>query len=321
MKIFIWLTWLVLSGYSCSGENDPSSTGELHIFHAGSLAVPFQEIAERFQAEHPGVKVYLEAAGSRTCARKITDLNRPCDVLASADYSVINTLLIPEHASWNIRFASNEMTIAYHQLSRMSDRIDQDNWYRILASPEVTFGRSEPDADPCGYRAVLTLMLAGDYYDREDTVGLLLEKDRRYIRPKETDLLALLEAGAVDYIFLYRSVAEQHHLKYLLLPDQINLKKEEQADYYGTAAVEISGKTPGSKVVKRGAPMVYGVTIPHNSPHPRGALAFVRFLLDEKKGMAIMEKHGQPSVIPAPSDTYEKIPDELKHYALPRIKE
>ena len=46
----------------------------------------------------------------------------------------------------------------------------------------------------------------------------------KYIRPKETDLLALLEAGEIDYLFIYRSVAGQHGLKMILLDDEINLK-------------------------------------------------------------------------------------------------
>jgi hypothetical protein len=32
--------------------------------------------------------------------------------------------------------------------------------------------------------------------------------------------------------------------------------------------------------------------------------------------MAIMEKNGQPSVVPSASEAYDKIPDALKKYAL-----
>ncbi|MCK7522654.1 MAG: hypothetical protein MZV64_35710 [Ignavibacteriales bacterium] len=45
------------------------------------------------------VKVLLEAAGSLVCARKVTELKKPCDIVASADYFVIDKLLIPEYAS------------------------------------------------------------------------------------------------------------------------------------------------------------------------------------------------------------------------------
>ena len=52
----------------------------------------------------------------------------------------------------------------------------------------------------------------------------------KFIRPKETDLLALLEAGEIDYLFIYRSVAQQHGLKMILLDDAMNLKAAKLAE-------------------------------------------------------------------------------------------
>ena len=40
-------------------------------------------------------------------------------------------------------------------------------------------------------------------------------KNKDFIRPKEVDLVALIEANAADYMFQYKSVAIQHGLKYL----------------------------------------------------------------------------------------------------------
>jgi len=298
---------------SAGGEGDIS--GELVIFHAGSLAVPFKEIASAFEKDNPGIKVLREAAGSRACARKISDLGRPCDVMASADYTVIDTLLIPEHADWNIRFATNEMTVVYHKASKGSGGINSGNWHEVLMREDVRFGRSDPNADPCGYRAVLTMQLAEKHYGTAGLARKMLQKDVGYIRPKETDLLALLEANEIDYIFLYRSVAEQHGLDRVLLPDEVNLKKPGLAATYKVASVDISGKKPGETVTKRGAPMVYGVTIPRNAPNPDAALAFVKFLLASAKGMAVMEKKGQLSAVPSFTDTYDKIPEQLRRYA------
>jgi len=276
-----------------------------------------REVADAFEREHPGVEVVLEAAGSRACARKITDLGRACDVMASADYTVIDELLIPGYASWNVKFAANEMAIVYHASSRMAGEIGAGNWYEILLRDDVAYGRSDPDSDPCGYRAVLTVKLAEAYYGVEGLAGRLLGKDGEYIRPKETDLLALLETGAIDYIFLYRSVAQQHGLEYLALPDEINLEKPELADHYAVVSVDVSGKEPGTYITKRGAPMVYGVTIPSNAPNPELALEFVAFLLDGSKGLAIMERNGQPALVPSPTDTYDRLPAGLKAFALP----
>jgi molybdate/tungstate transport system substrate-binding protein len=320
-KIIKTILILLLIGFlavAVMTNEKPSEVSEqLIIFHAGSLAVPFKQICEEFNKQHPDLQIVSEAAGSRMCARKITDLHRPCDIMASADYTVIDTLLIPEHADWNIKFASNEMVIACLADSANTKHITQNNWPDILLQKDVVFGRSDPDADPCGYRTVLVMSLAEIFYNRIGLAEQVLAKDKIYIRPKEVELLALLETGQLDYIFIYRSVAEQHHLKYLILPDEINLKSHVFADFYKTASVQLSGKEPGTFVTRTGAPIIYGVTIPSNAPNRDEALAFMAYLLDTEKGGAILETNGQTSVIPSTTDTFDKIPEKLKIFALP----
>ena len=39
-------------------------SGDVIIFHAGSLSVPFKEAANEFKKLHPGVNFLLESAGS-----------------------------------------------------------------------------------------------------------------------------------------------------------------------------------------------------------------------------------------------------------------
>jgi molybdate/tungstate transport system substrate-binding protein len=320
-NIFYFLCLLILFFYSAcnnkSGESklqQDSISGDLIIFNAGSLSVPMKEITDSFKILHPQVNILSEAAGSKACARKITDLQKPCDVLASADYNVIEQLLIPNYADWCIKFASNEMCIVFTEKSKFANEINQNNWFDILQKKEVLFSRSDPNADPCGVRAVLTIKLAESFYKKKNLAENMLKKDLNYMRPKETDLLSLLESNTLDYIFLYRSVAEQHKLRYLILPDSINMKKSEFAEFYKTATVETVGKTPTEKIVEKGEAMVYGITIPKNSPNYKTALAFVQFLLSEK-GMSIMQKNGQPSVVPSSTSTFLEIPELLKPYA------
>jgi molybdate/tungstate transport system substrate-binding protein len=296
----------------------PGADGDrLIIFHAGSLALPFQQICEEFKKQHPGVKIFREIAGSRQCARKITDLDKPCDVMASADYAVIDTLLIPDHADWNIRFASNEMVIAFGEHSRGGDRINAENWHEILLREDVTFGRSDPNLDPAGYRTVLLAKLAQEFYAKPGLAEDILAKDTRYVHPMSADLLALLEVGELDYVFTYRSVAEQHRLGFVTLPDEINFKKPALSEYYGRASVRLIGKTRGTIVIHVGEPIVYGVTIPKSSPNPELAQAFLAFLLEPDTGGSILEQHGQTSVVPSPTDTFERLPASLKRFALP----
>lgn len=288
--------------------------GELIIFHAGSLAVPFREMATAFNELYPDVRIKTEAGGSLASARKITDLKRPCDIIAVSDYRVIDELLIPEFASWNIKFAANEMVIACTEKSKYRAMIDSLNWHQVLLKEDVRFARSDPNQDPCGYRTVQTFLLAEKHYQRPGLSGLLKSKDNQYIRPKEVDLIALLETSTVDYVFNYRSVARQHQLDFIGLPEEINLKSPGLADLYATVSTEINGREPGQLITLTGEPMLYSLTILKDAPSGTIAQAFVEFALSAR-GQQILESCGQPSVIPAASASYDQIPERFKAYA------
>ena len=320
LTVFV-LTAVTALGLAGCGEGDtsgvaaaPSAGGgeqrELIVFHAGSLSVPFRRLSELFEQQHPNVTVKAEAAGSRDTARKVSDLNRPCDVLGSADYKVIENLLMPEHAGFCVRFATNEMGIAYTDESKLAGEVNGKNWGDLLMRDGVAFGRADPNSDPCGYRTVMVFQLAEKHFGTPGLADKLAAKDgRRYMRPKETDLLALLEAGEIDYLFIYRSVAKQHGLKFIAMPDEMNLKSGAHAELYSAAVVELTGKKPGETITRKGAPIVYGVTIPKNAPNPELGLEFVRFLLSSE-GQAILEAQGQPPMSP-PIATGSELPPEL----------
>ena len=318
-RLIFLISLLYLTACHSGGRQEKTSTalsGKIIIFHAGSLTVPFKQIAAAFREKYPDVDILAEPAGSIACARKITDLNRPCDIIASSDYKVIEKMLIPEYTSWHIPFVTNEMVIAYSERSACSEMINKSNWPDILLRKDVKTGRSDPNSDPCGYRSVIVMKLAEKYYDIPEFASNLQGKDRQYIRPKEVDLLALLELGETDYIFIYRSVAEQHDLRYLCLPEDINLRDEAHAAYYQTATVEITGKTPADRIVMKGDPMIYSITLLNNAPNEKAAMAFMEFLLNQDQGMEIMESNGQSSVIPARSKYYEYVPEDLRGFVI-----
>ncbi|KYJ87657.1 tungstate ABC transporter substrate-binding protein WtpA [Sulfurovum riftiae] len=285
---------------------------DIIVFHAGSLAVPFSQMEKAFENKYPQYDVKREVSGSRKAARKVSEIKRPCDVVASADYKVIDNLLIPENAKFNAQFTTNEMTIAYTPRSKFANEINEKNWPEIFLRKGVKVGHSNPNVDPCGYRSILVTKLAEKYYKKPGFFKQLLgysnfykagdeNKAKIIVRPKETDLLALLEAHAIDYLFIYRSVAEQHGLKTITLPKEISLKEKADEAEYSTVSFRITGKKPGEYINKKGAAMVYGITIPQNekSPaNPKGAVAFVNFVLSSE-GEEIMKQNGQGVISPA----------------------
>lgn len=318
MKSLKWSVVLlsVVLFFSCGEKSKQENSGELVVFHAGSLSMPMKAAVDSFTKINPKVKIYLEAAGSVECARKITELGKPCDLFASADYKVIDKLLIPDFASWNIPFAGNEMAIVYHDQSRYANEISLSNWFDILLKDDVAYGRSDPNSDPCGYRTVMTLKLSEMYYQNEGIAGKILQKDNKFIRPKEVDLIALLETGTIDYIFLYKSVAVQHNLKYLSLPLEVNLSSPSYESTYAKVDVDVLGKTPNSSVKMVGEPMVYGLTIPKNGKNPKLAVEFAKFFLSQNGGLAILKQMGQTPVVPSTTATFDSIPEPLRVFAL-----
>jgi len=223
--------------------------GELIIFHAGSLTVPVDNLKTAFNELYPNI---------------------PTDILMSADYMVINNLLIPEHADWNAVFAVNSMVIMYTDQSKYANEINEENWYEILVRDGVQYGHSEPDMDPCGYRSVLLFQLAEKYYQKEGINQALLDNiPQKNIRPKSVELIAMLETGALDYAFEYESVALQHQamddsFRFVKLPDAINLSSLKYADDYAKATIGLSGAEPGTTITTKGEPIVYSLTMPFN---------------------------------------------------------
>ncbi len=286
--------------------------GKLIIFHAGSLTVPIDALAEAFQAKYPGVNFETEASGSNAAARKISELGREADLMMSADYTVIDELLIPDFADWNIQFARNTMVIAYTEGSEYANEINANNWYEVLTREGVVYGHADPNADPCGYRTLLVWQLAEKHYG---VPGLYADLEEHCppenVRPKSVELIALLESGDMDYAFEYRSVAVQHGMKFIELPDETNLSMVEHADFYSQATVDIAGKEPGTTMTMVGKPIVYGVTIPKNAPSPELAIEFVKFLLG-LEGQAIMEEQGQPPIVPPVASDKDALPSELQ---------
>jgi molybdate/tungstate transport system substrate-binding protein len=312
MRKLLSTLFLIATLTGCSGALKAEK--KLIIFHAGSLTVPFKEVGEAFMATHPGVIIEAEGAGSRTTVRKVTELGREADVVGVSDYTVIEDLMFPDYADWYICFARNQMVIAYlKNRARYAEEINSENWYEIITREGVRYGRSDPDADPCGYRTLMVWQLAEKHYG---VSGLYEELYKRCppenVRPKEVELLALLEARELDYAFVYRSIAEQHGLDFIELPPQIDLSSVEFGEFYAQAKVELSGKEPGRAIIKEGKPIVYGVTIPKNAPHPEIAIAFVEFLIGPE-GREIMASLGQPPIFPAIANEKEKVPKELQY--------
>lgn len=284
----------VISVLSVPPVRAQAPTGPLVVFNAGSLARPFNELLKEYQRRNPGVVPQQENSGSVEAARKLTELGKIPDVLGSADYQVIEQLLMPAYTTWYANFARNAMVLAYTERSKGADRIDSTNWWRILLEPGVRTGRSDPALDPNGYRTLLVLQLAERHHRQPGLAARLLAAlPPRYMRPKEADLVALLQAGELDYVWSYRSIAIATGLRYVELPRAVDLSDPAFTEAYAKASVRIPGATRqgGDSLTIRGELIVYALTIPTRAPHPELARGFARFVFSPE-GRAILERNG-----------------------------
>jgi molybdate/tungstate transport system substrate-binding protein len=312
--LFLFIPIIVINFTSCKKGSDVKS--KVVMFHAGSLSVPLKAMEKDFEAKNPGLDLEMEASGSSKAARKISDLKKPCDIMASADYKVIDKLLIPDFAHWNIRFATNQLVLCYTDKSKFSKEVNEKNWIDILQKKGVVWGHSDPNLDPCGYRSLMVLQLAEKHYKKPGLYKkIIANRPRENVRPKSVELISLLQTGNMDFAWEYLSVAVQHKLKYVKLPDEINLGNYKFDKLYSTASVEVTGKKPGVMMTLKGKSVTYGITLIKNAPNKKGALAFLRYLLDPQGGLKILKEMGQPPFVPArvPSgDMKKKVPSELQ---------
>jgi len=305
----------------------------LKVFHAGSLTNPLAEIEEIMEARHPNVDVQRESGGSAKTVRKVTELNKTADVLGSADYTLIPSMMYPDYAEWCVKFAKNQMVVAYLEDSKYSDEINSTNWYEILGMEGVKFGFSNPNDDPCGYRSQMVCQLAETYYNDstifEDLIvnntGITIMEDngtytvkvpasedispnteKLMVRSMEMELIHGLEAGEIDYFFIYRSVAVQHNLSFVGLPAEIDLSDTTFTDDYKKVNVELA---TGDVMIAK--PIVYGITIPTNAENEDLAIEFIEIVISEE-GQEVFRSLGQPPIVPAIADDIDLLPEELQ---------
>ncbi len=98
------------TGVPASGKNDDGGT--LTVFAAASLRSTFIELAERFEAKHPGVDVRFSFAGSSDLVSQISQ-GAPADVFAAADTATMTRLQDAQLTeSAPVAFATNTLAIA-----------------------------------------------------------------------------------------------------------------------------------------------------------------------------------------------------------------
>lgn len=302
-------------------------TGSVNILCAGSLSTVLTTAAKKFEAIHPGVSVFISAHGSLECASLLKQ-GTQCDLIFVSDFKVIknNLYLVPvpsnpavNFADWWVDFARNEIVIAYNPATPVGQLMNNISWYQILTTGQGQWARANPDADPCGYRTLITLKICDTYYPDhpEEYPGYPLGGVFNYVMnpycpnvavaAKEFDIMGALQAGQYDAGFTYLSLALQFGLPYIDLPDNVSLGNAlpEYDNWYSQWSITTLKNTYWGSAIK------YAATIPNTVKNRYWTIQFLCFILSPE-GQAILSNGGQPVVNPPVAEgRLELIPSEI----------
>ena len=128
---------------AASQEATPADT--VTVFAAASLAEPFRAVADAYEADHPGVEVTFNFAGSQALRTQLEHGAR-ADVFASADWEQM-AAVGKAHLLGNTPeyFATNRMAVVAPVGSNTVQSLDD------LARPGVTIAIASPEV-PAGSR-------------------------------------------------------------------------------------------------------------------------------------------------------------------------
>lgn len=261
---------------ACGGA-DASRT--VSVAAAGSLARPLAAVLDTL-ARREGIAARVEHAGSVELARRTADLGQPPDLLLVADAEVIAERLTPAHATWHAILATDRMTLGHRADGAFATRLRTEPWHVAAAAAGVAVGRSDPDLDPAGYRALLAARLAERHLREPGLAGRLLARaPAANVRPKSADLVALVQAGELDAAWLYESAARSAGLAVVRLPDAVSLGAPAESLAYAAASVRVAGRTRRDSAIVRGRPIRFALTIPRGAANPDGGARVAAYLL------------------------------------------
>jgi len=314
--------------------------GTLVIYHHGS-PTPAIEAAEKvFQEKYPGIKVMREKDDALANMRKVTDLGKLADLVYTDDYSIIPPVMFPKYANFWIRYAHDEMTVAYAANSKYAAEINGDNWYKILERPDVKWGIADPNAGPDGYFSLGQIKLSDLHYKDHQIFHDLIEANTairatadgdRYvincpenlkpkspkviIRPDPETLYPMILSGELDYAFGYMgSVIGEGPagIKTVQLPAEVNLSNLSMVPtIYNRVTINLFSDRPDREIsVKLGA-KANGLTIPLNAQNSDAAANYLEIFLSPVGQNALKGVHITP-IVPAETNDLSKVPEKLR---------
>ena len=290
-------------------ESASTTVSPLILYSADAYVLESATLANAFTSSTGIMMAPPKGGGSLLLAQEISEGN-PVSVFIAVSRSAMQpTYLGNESSGWAIAFASDQMVLAYTNVTLQSSAAGSvldaygtavainstqtwNNFYYALTSGNVKVGIGDPNADPAGYRAWLTLQAAGKVYASTNFfVNRMLTNSGNVTGASAADLIAPLESGQIQFLFIYKSAAISHHLNYMQLTDAVNLGNPAYSKFYSQFSYKLAkGKQKGSLIA------LY-ITVPADSTDPVDSVQFVVFVM--KNYQTLLAPFGLTFMTPA----------------------
>ncbi|HEV7817281.1 MAG TPA: extracellular solute-binding protein [Janthinobacterium sp.] len=291
------LAGMLLLGAGISAASAAQAADAFRVAYAGSMGVVMDHVIGPAFARENGVDYQGIGQGAYGLAHQIEGKLLQADVFISITPGPIHILRKVNMIGPALPVASTEMVIAYSPKSKFAADLDaaaqgKKNWYEVLQSPGLRFGRTDPATDPQGQNIIFTMLLAQNFYKQPGMVEKVLGP---YQNPRqilaEPSLLSRLDAGQIDASSAYLSAAKSRHLPFIQLADEVNLSNPDMdAEWYKTVKFDIT--LPNGKVNTLATqPLVFYATVLNDSKQHALGEKFVQFLLSPK-GQKMLEENG-----------------------------
>lgn len=269
------------------------------VAYAGSMGVVMDKALGPAFAQREHVTYQGQGEGAYGLARLLASGRSTADVFVSITPGPMAILKDAGLIDEAVPVASTRMVIAYNPKGRFGEAFRlagtdaaHPAWWKVLQTPGLRFGRTDPATDPQGQNIVFTLMLAQKYYDQAGLAQSVLGDIRN---PQqvfgEGGLLTRLEAGQVDAASGYESATRSARLPYVALPDEINLSNPTfSKTWYDTVSFSLPAADGKEKVV-RPQPLVFYAAKLKNAAHPKAADDFLSFMTSAQ-GQQLFDENG-----------------------------
>ena len=276
--------------------------GVIRVTYAGSMGLVMDKALGPTFASQAHATYQGQGQGAYGMARLLMSKKLVADVFVSITPGPIELLQKAGLVDEAVPVASTSMVIAYSPKSRFAAALKASSmttgatttapWWKVLQSPGLRFGRSDPAVDPQGQNIIFTMLLAEKYYKQPGLEKMMLgDTENQQQVFGEGGLLSRLESGEVDASSGYESATRSAHLPFVALPDEINLSNPSfTKDWYDTVSFSIID-AKGQKQTLTPQPLVFYAAVLKNAPDPENAKAFIAFM-QSAKGQSLLEADG-----------------------------